>query len=66
MKNTNYFILTDLHSGDHDFNGILYTLVRCVLVASRYPNLLTLGDFKLPGPFFTHNLQSHSSIQVSW
>jgi len=66
MKNTICFILSNLYSGDHDFNGILYTLVRCVPVASRYHNLLTLGDFKLAAPFFIPNLQSHSSIQVSW
>jgi len=47
-------------------HGMFCTLARCVLVTSRYPNLLTHCDFTVAGPFFTHNLKSHSGIQVSW
>jgi hypothetical protein len=47
-------------------NGMYYTLARCVVVVSRYPNLLTHCDFKIASPFFTHNFQSHSGMQVSW
>jgi hypothetical protein len=46
-------------------NGMFYTLSG-VVVVSRYPNLLTHCDFKNAGPFFIHNLQSHSGKQVSW
>ena len=47
-------------------NGKFYTLNLHVLVASRYPNLLTRFVFKLAGPFFTYNLQSHWGVHVSW
>jgi len=46
-----------------DFCSIECTLAHCVLVASRYPNLLTHCDCTVAGLFSTHNLKSHSGIQ---
>jgi hypothetical protein len=36
---------------------IFYTIFQLVSLISRYPTLLTHNDFKLDGPYLTHNLQ---------